>query len=94
VRTTVYGTLDNTSSAAVVVDPFPVDVVVTGPSGVGSSTTRATALSAPVTVAPGAIVPWQASVDAPPQGAGSMSAKAKLGTWRWADPALATACKR
>jgi len=94
VRTTVYGTLENPSSAAVVVDPFPVDVVVTGPSGVNSSTTTATVLSAPVTVPPGVKVPWQVSVDAPPQGAGSMTAKARLGTWRWADPVLATACKR
>src|SRR5207253_10802810 len=95
VRTTVAGTLHNDSPAAIVVDPFPVDVTFVDAADGTARTITATAHVSPATVAPGASVPWSVTIDnaTPDRPHRPPTARAKLGTWHWSDPALATACR-
>ena len=84
----------NTAPAAAVVAPFPVEVTFNDAWGVATESVTATALPAPVTVAPGADVPWSVTVANPPRTPVPKGAKASVTTWRWGDPALAAACPR
>jgi hypothetical protein len=94
VRTSVSGVVRNTSSAAVVAAPFPVDVNFTDPAGTTSQVVTATALAGPTTIGAGGSVPWTVTVENPQSAPVPGTANAHTPTWRWADAALAATCPR
>jgi hypothetical protein len=94
VRTSVSGVVRNTSSAAAVVSPFPVDVNFSDPAGTTSQVVTATALAGPTPIAAGASVPWSVTVENPQSAPVPGTANAHPPMWRWADAALAATCPR
>jgi len=94
VRTSVSGVARNTSSAAAVASPFPVDVNFTDPAGTTSQVVTATALAGPTTIPAGGSVPWTVTVENPQNAPVPGTANAHTPTWRWADAALAATCPR
>ena len=94
VRTSVTGTVRNSSANAVVVNPFPVTINFTDPAGKTTETVTATALAAPTPVGPGAQVPWSVTVENPHDAPVPGTANAAPPTWRWDDAKLAATCPR
>ena len=92
VRTTVSGTVRNNSPSAVDVNPFPVTVNFTDPSGNASETVTATALSGPTPIATAASIPWSVTVQNPKDAPVPGTANAAQPTWRWDDARLAAIC--
>ena len=92
VQTSVNGSVHNNSAAPVVVNPFPVTVTFTDPSGKTASTVTATALSGPATIAQGASLAWTVTVQNPKQTPVPTKADAGQPTWHWADSQLAILC--
>jgi hypothetical protein len=91
-RTTVSGTLRNGSGVDVHVVTLLVYVHYQAlpPSSPNPQTVQA--LSAPVTLTPGTVVPWKVSTKTQGTQTGPASATAQITSWSWADSALATAC--
>lgn len=92
VYTSVTGGVANNSPNAVVVNPFPVTVNFTDPSGKTSHSLTATALSAPTPIAPGASAPWSVEVQNPRDAPVPGTATAAPPTWQWNDATVPASC--
>jgi hypothetical protein len=80
----VAGVVTNLSGASVTVGSFSVVV------DTGSERLTIEGLSSPVTVEPGASVPWRAVVPVPSKPVTTITAEVQAVSWEWADAALAT----
>jgi hypothetical protein len=92
VRTSVTGTVHSTAPAGVVVNPFPVTVNFSDPSGHAQQSVTATALAGPTPVGPGGSIPWSVTVNNPKDAPVPGTANAAQPSWRWDDASLAAAC--
>jgi len=90
--TTVSGSLRDASGLSVHVVTVLVTVRYEALSPLSPSSQTVSALSAPVTLAPGAVLPWTVSTKTKGTQTGPATATAQVTSWSWADSALATAC--
>ena len=91
-QTTVSGTLRNSSGVDVHVVTLLVYVHYQVLPPIEPNPQTVQALSAPVTLSPGTVLPWKVSTKTHGTQTGPATATAQITSWSWADSALATAC--
>jgi len=88
-QTTVTGTLRNPATASVVVAGLQVEVHFEGLPATEPATQTVSALSAPATLSPGAVLSWTVTTKTKKPEPGPVRATAHVTVWNWAEPALA-----